>query len=392
MSLLVLDTETTGATNGTRGNPFSSSNRLCYVGVLRDNEYADFNIEYDYTPYGAALDAIRASMREDALCIGFNLKFDLHWLRRYGCPIPKRIWDCQIVEYVLSKQKLTYPSLEETAANYGLPGKLDIVKTEYWEKGFDTDQVPEEVLRDYLEQDVQLTWQVYLKQKALVDQLPHAQRMLINLMFQDLLVLQEMEWNGLKYDFEQSEQRAKELEAEREKLEADLIHLSGYDFINWNSNRHLSCLLYGGAVKEEFRETYEFVYADGRTKPKERWAERVHVLPALAVPLRGAELQPGKDGQKYWSTDEGNLRKLKVNAKTRKLIDTLLAKKVTEKLVGTYYRGIPTLAEDMQWVDGYIHGQLNSCVTDTGRLASSKPNQQNFPNEFRQCITTRYGK
>ena len=58
------------------------------------------------------------------------------------------------------------------------------------------------------------------------------------------------------------------------------------------------------------------------------------------------------------------------------------AKKVLEyreitKDLKTYYDG---LVKHWWPHDGCIHGQLNQCQTDTGRLSSSKPNMQNFSN------------
>lgn len=393
MTPLIIDTEVSGAINGTKGNPFSDGNRLILVGTRIHGSNDLVWVDVDQRPYGKAVEQIRRKGSRDSVIIGFNLKFDLHWLRRYNAvPEHNAIWDCQIVEYVKSRQRQSYPSLDQAGESYGLGQKIDIVAKEYWDKGIDTDHIPREILEDYLARDLELTEEVYYRQLEWFQQQDPATQSLIRLMFQDLIVLEEMERNGLYYDFERSDQRATELEAEREKLEADLVRLSGYDFLNWNSNRHLSCLLFGGPVKVDVQEEYDFHYADGRTAKKKRWIEQVHQLPPLATPFRGTELQPGKDGTAYYKTDEAVLRKLRVNAHTRRLIDTLLEKKKVEKKISTYYRGIPALAQEMLWDDGCIHGSLNQCVTTTGRLASAKPNQQNFPDDFRQCIVTRYGK
>ena len=104
-------------------------------------------------------------MRAD-LVVGFNIKHDLHWLKRVGIEnaydLP--IWDCQIAEFMLEAQKNPYPSLNKTCEKYGIPLKLDVVATEYWDKGYDTDEVPLSTLTEYLLGDLDRTERVFLKQ------------------------------------------------------------------------------------------------------------------------------------------------------------------------------------------------------------------------------------
>lgn len=107
-------------------------------------------------------------MLDTSLVIGFNIKFDLHWLRRLGLNVSHlKIWDCQIAEYMLSGQRIQYASLNATAEKYGLGSKLDVIEQEYWSKGIDTDEIPRDVLEEYLYQDLILTYEVYKKQKEI---------------------------------------------------------------------------------------------------------------------------------------------------------------------------------------------------------------------------------
>ena len=155
MSYLVLDVETTISN---KGNPFDKSNKLCMVGLLTPEEYVVYDIEYSVDPYKESLERIQLAVDKCDVLVGFNIKFDLHWLRRYGIDFTgKRIWDCQIVEYVLSNQELAYPSLNGTAEYYDLGSKLDEVKENYWKNGIDTDKVPQRNTADYLKRDVELT-------------------------------------------------------------------------------------------------------------------------------------------------------------------------------------------------------------------------------------------
>ena len=81
-----------------------------------------------------------------SVLIGFNFKFDLHWLQRELGFKAKCVWCCQLAEFIFSDQSWKYPSLEETMVKYGVGHKLDIVATEYWDKGIDTDAIPLGVL------------------------------------------------------------------------------------------------------------------------------------------------------------------------------------------------------------------------------------------------------
>ena len=387
MKLLILDVETTGATNGTFGNPFTISNKLCCIGSYSDDSYYHDNIEYNEKPYGRGIASISSRITPGSFLVGFNIKFDLHWLRRYGINFEQcRVWDCQLVEFILNNQSTPYPSLEGVSIGYNLGNKYDVVRKEYWEKGIDTDKVPEPILREYVKQDVMLTYEIYLRQLEEVKKCSKEKQTLMRLSNQDLLVLQEMEFNGMPYNLSKSLEKASELGIQITELDKNLVDLTGLDFVNFNSGDALSCILYGGTLKENYRESFVFTYKDGRTKQKERWAIREHILPTLVEPLPKTKLK--KEG--FYKTDEGTLRKLKGNKKVQKLIKLLLERAKLEKLKSTYYEGFPKLHTEMEWEPDFLHGQLIQCNAATGRLSSSKPNQQNIPEEVRALIKTRY--
>ena len=136
MSYLVLDVETTISN---KGNPFDQSNKLMMVGLLNDKEVGVYDIEYSVDPYKELLDNIQLAVDAADVLVGFNIKFDLHWLKRYGIDFSKkRVWDCQLVEFILRNQSAAYPSLNATAEYYDLGTKLDEVKENYWKNGIDT--------------------------------------------------------------------------------------------------------------------------------------------------------------------------------------------------------------------------------------------------------------
>ena len=384
MNSLVLDTETTISN---KGNPFDTTNKLCYVGLGSNQQVELYDIEFSAEPYKRLLLAIQEKLDSCHMLVGFNLKFDLHWLARYGINLTtSRVWDCQLVHFILTGQQQTYPSLNSVAEYYKLESKLDAVKEQYWNNGIDTTQVPEELLRDYLTQDVNLTEQVMIKQMEELNSKPHLKK-LISLHNQDLLVLQEMEFNGILYDYDKSIILGDELEEQIDKLDKKLYQYHNLDSFNPNSVDHLSAFLYGGAIKLRHQVVAGRYKTGARAgEEKLKWEEYEVRLPRRLVPLKGSEL--AKEG--LFSTDERTLRSLKPNQEAKEILNTILTRAELEKRKSTYYQGLVKLIDENNWKKGEIHGQLNQCVARTGRLSSSRPNLQNFDGEIKTLFKSRY--
>ena len=385
MNPIILDVETTIDVNG---NPFSERNKLCYVGLHYNNVSSLFDIEYSGNPYREKLDTIQNVLNNDAILVGFNIKFDLHWIRKYGINfMDKRVWDCQLVHFILTNQQNPYPSLNSVAEYYGLGSKLDVVATEYWKNGIDTPDVPKDILEEYLTQDLLLTYEVFKRQYEEVMSLPQERQRLISLHNQDLLVLEEMEFNGILFDEDRSLELGAELEQEVSLLDEELAKTFNIDGFNFNSKDHLSCLLYGGRITIPKKEVIgTFKTGERKGQPKEGWVDHHYDMPRLIEPLKGSELK--KDG--YYSTDEQTLRSLRATGVSKGVIQLILKRSGLEKRRGTYYSGLPELRESQGWHKGPLHGQLNQCVARTGRLSSSKPNLQNFDGEIKELFYSRY--
>ena len=84
------------------------------------------------------------------------------------------------------------------------------------------------------------------------------------------------------------------------------------------------------------------------------------------------------------------LLSLKAKGKVKKIIDLLIQRSVLEKINGTYLLGLPKKREEMNWPPNKLHSTLNQCVTVTGRLSSTKPNQQNFADLAKSFCISRY--
>ena len=363
-------------TTSNNGNPFDVTNKPVCLGWKEDDGATE--VVWDNWK--------NLSPDLCTLHVFFNAKFDLHWYKKLGITLPQRVWCCQLAEFVLEGQKNRYPSLEQAAIKYLLGHKLDIIKLEYWDKGIDTDAIPKELLEEYTKQDCDLTYQIYLKQKEQFLQDPQLFR-LFRLLCLDLLVLQEMEWNGLMFDEALCKQKEEAVAAEIQTIQKQLSAVYPDLSINFNSGDQLSAFLYGGPIVEEYKEHIGFYKTGAKAgEPKYQTKERIHQLPQLVKPLPKTQLK--KDG--YFKTDEGTLRKLKGTKQVKKYIELLLRLSELEKLNGTYYKGIPATNKEMNWPSQELHGQFNQCVAQTGRLSSSKPNQQNFADDCLNILVSRY--
>jgi len=382
MKPLYLDCETTAKP---LHDPFNPRAKLCYVGLDDDRDYVDYSIEYSDEPYGANIHAINEKVRRAELLVGANPKFDLHWLRRYGVDFSgKQVWDVLLVQFILNNQTTPYGSLNAVCAAWGLGQKLDVVKTEYWDKGLDTKDVPEDILRPYLETDVQLTKQVFKLQYAEVVKrgiLP-----LVTIHNLDLLMLEEMEWNGNKYDVRGSRHEAAVELLEIRKLKRELNQYTPIKPRKWSPD-FLSLLLYGGTYKYVVKEAYPFTYKDGSTKEKWHNVVKEYPLPRLVEPPKKARAKEG-----FWPTDEATLKKLKTKGVATKIVRCLLIVREKEKLVGTYLKGFPSKIQQAEWEHETIHTNYNQAVAVTGRLSSDKPNVQNNPPEQKPYFITRFGE
>jgi DNA polymerase I-like protein with 3'-5' exonuclease and polymerase domains len=374
MKLLALDTETT---IHNKGHPYDSRNKLvCYSYAHEASSGARLWTE------DIKNELVEGVNRAD-LIVGFNFKFDLHWFIKSGVYQlrDKHIWDVQIAEFILSNQTERFPSLNETCERYGLEVKLDVVKTEYWDKGINTDQIPWNILESYATRDAELTLACYHAQRKLMTP---AQVRLCHLMCQDMKILQEMEANGIPFDEQLCEQRAMEVDDKISTLKGKLAAIYSSVPINFASNDHLSAFLYGGTVKEEGKEHIGFFKTGAKAgQPKYKNIIIEHKLPRLYEPLKGSAM--AKEGN--FATDEGTLRKLRGN---KNIVNMILELSKLEKLNGTYYNGLVKLRKEMNWSPGMLHGNFNQTTAQTGRLSSSRPNLQNFANELQDIFVSKY--
>jgi len=370
LTYLVIDSENT---TWSKGDPHDQRNKnVCWSFKESGKEAVCTNEKKE----------VREAVQRAGTLVGFHLGYDLEWLWKEGIDTEgKKFFCCQVAEFVLNSYTTPYPSLNDVAQKYLNRQKLDVVEKEYWSKGINTDQIPWDILAEYARRDVELTEAVYLKQLKLI---PASKQKLISLKMQDMAVLAEMRFAGMKFDREYAEQQATRIRQEIQEIQSRLNLLHNIPSFNWASGDHLSALLYGGEIVEKKRVPIG-KYKSGAKVGENRYQiqEEVHSLPRLYKPIRGSELKKGG----VWSTDEDTLKKLDDGTE---LIGGILKLRELSKLVGTYYEGIPELARESFWPEGYLYGNFNQCVAATGRLSSSRPNLQNISGDALKMFTSRW--
>ena len=414
MILLTIDTETTvkNTVGGNKGSAFCPDNRIV-IGGYKYSDLPDvqfFNQAHDF------------EFAEASLVVGHNIKFDLHHIRKlsedmYQSIISTPVWDTSIAEYILTAQTAKFSSLDELSKKYGGTQKMDIIKL-MWNNGVQTEDMDQDVLKEYLEGDVKNTELVALAQIEKAKKL--GMYNLILAMNKAQLATCEMEWNGMLMDLGRLAKVEEDLTVLKNELLYKMIlsvqELTGMDesllpHLNFNSDRQISALVFGGVIKYTHKEqvgTKEIerivakipagIGQKGSKKGQVRYQnikEKV-IAPIFetterefAVNMCKCTPKPEWANANGYSTNEGNLKKV-VHQDTTGFVAQLLEYRGLEKQISTYCQSYPTLT----WPDGYLHPTFQHTQTDTGRLSCSAPNVQNVPKEegIKACFTSRYGE
>ena len=316
-----------------------------------------------------------------------NCKFDLHWVHHLGINTSKAMYYCTMVaEYLIQGQTQgTELSLKGLSTKYGIPSKIDLVG-EWWDSGYETDEIPLDILVPYGEQDVLNCEAIYLRQIPQI--IAQGQSKLVKLRCQSLRVTQQIEANGMNIDTllcqDMSTDYASQIialgNAIMIAIKETLPELRDIN-INLGSNEQLSTILFGGSLSYEGR-------VDGKREGTTKKGKCYVDTNGLGfVPRAGTETS--KAG--VYQVDSAQFDGLKAKEGTAQYIvlNGIQDLSRLEKMKGTY---CDSLLE--KHIDSIIHPTINECVTRTGRYSSSAPNLQNVPREgtspIKQIFTTRY--
>lgn len=329
----------------------------------------------------------------DVVC-AHNLKHDMNIMRYLGIDFENvKLYCTMVTEYLLSGQNVSAMrfDLNEVCKNHGLNPKLDVVRTQWWDCGIDTYEVPTNILADYVLDDTQKVLDLYEKQNYFVKQQNKAQ--LVKLHNEFTMSLSDMELAGFNWDLERSKSIYEEYMGKVCEIERDLHEIAGDDRINFGSPKQLGAFLFGGTTKVVYYQwVTKEVKKDNATRYYEKKFEEDITLRRLFNPPRkGKKTKTGE-----YRTDKNTINDLVARTLRQKRVKDLLlrrseAQKVAETLIGK--RTESGLNSKVQ-PDGRIHTKFNQAVTATGRLSSSDPNGQNFPrgstSPIKQCIIPPY--
>ncbi len=325
------------------------------------------------------------------IIVGQNIKFDLlYFFKRYNgnkgiinwLLNKVLIWDTMIVEYLITGQQEKFSSLDTLAKKYGGTVKDSNIK-KYWEDGINTEDIPQEELKSYLEEDIMNTEIIFLEQLEIASKMPG----MLSLIYTEMESLKDTilaEWSGMYVDLNILAQHAQQIHKELNETESILKGIESS--INWSSPVQLQAFLFGGTVKVGF--TYVDTGERYKTGPKKGTPKLKKVL---YEPTFGGYLLPENPENNSLitskDTSDENLTylldlifRLDKGWSTRwgyqcNLIRLIKDYRKLYKDFNTYYAGIAKLV----WPnDSCVHANFNHCATDTGRLSCSSPNLQNI--------------
>lgn len=318
--------------------------------------------------------AVKDLFGRATLLIGHNLKFDIHWLAALGLgtDVLNYPWYCtKVAEYLIHGQDKTVSThLGDVSERYGIVSKIDKV-AQYWDAGYETDEIPLSILQPYCEQDAINAYTIYQRQQPLIKELGLSR--VVNLQMALTRELWWAEFNGMKFDVPLAQQFSAEYSARIKQIELDLSEITGYS-INYDSSDQLSALLFGGSFKAEGEEWVIRTFKNF-SKYYPRACVVDVVLPGLGfVPPKGTEKNE-KGGYSVNANTVLSCLKSK-NKKQKTVLELILERAKLKKAVSTYFDGLCDKV-----FNGYLHPTFNQAVTATGRLSSSNPNSQNIPRD-----------
>ena len=322
----------------------------------------------------------------DTLIVGHNLGFDLHYiLRDFEIPNTVRLWDTQKFDYLLCGRGARQPSLEKTAFRMEVDFTKDTEVSERFKVGIGSDKIDRDLLTKYLIADVQTTYDIFKKQIESVES--KTKLSYIQALMDGIYTTTEMSKNGMPFDRLGAAKEAKELQEEHDKmykaaeLSWDKEWPDELPALKLTSPAQITALLWGGMQPYESQEA---VTDDDGHPVKYKTGKKAGEIKTKKVTkhvrverLASAALVGTFDHQDWEKTSAiqtlNRIIETSPNCKAAKLAEDLTALRKITKNISTYFKPYIDHA-----IADTIHPVYNHCITQTGRLSSSKPNMQNI--------------
>ena len=455
--ITVVDVETTYQKNKNNGfdpSPFHPDNKLVSVGLE-----SKFGNEYYFTYHSEKVsegcyDLIQERLDQTTLLVGHNLKFDLMWMLEAGFKYDGKVYDTMIGEYILNKGVRKSLTLQMCCQRRKIGMKDDRIK-EYMDRGISFDNIPADLVEEYGRNDVTITKRLFDSQMQ--DFKLPANKDLIKtakMMGEFLVVLSDMERNGIYVDLNVLEKVNAEYTAEKEYLRQKIgkivYNKMGDTEINLSSPEQLSWLIYSKKPLDKSNWAKIFNVgidkATGKSKRRPQFSrnqfrslvknnsEPVYKTSAskcLHCDGKGVIKKIKKDGSPYknytkcadcdgdgfiyhkmaklagfnqvpksvydiaesgFRTDKITLSKLSAESEgeLREFLDAIVRYNAIDTYLSTFISGI----KDHTDTNGMLHPKFMQAVTATGRLSSRDPNFQNQPRgktfPIRQVVKSRF--
>jgi DNA polymerase I-like protein with 3'-5' exonuclease and polymerase domains len=431
-------------------SPFNPDNILVSVGI---------NDEYYFTNHSERVDEgchakIQKILDETKLLIGHNIKFDLSWLLEAGFTYTGNVYDTMIAEYVLNRGVRKSLTLLMCCQRRKLDAKDDAVK-EYMDRGVSFEDIPAEIVEQYGRVDVAITRQLFDSQ--MVDLRSDKDKGLlktIKVMNEFLIVLTDMERNGINVNLDDLKEVEKEYRAEfaylKQKIDKIVYEKMGDTKINLGSPEQLSWLIYSKKPKDKnqwakiFNTGVDKFTKKNKKRPKFSFAQFRTLIANNSEPIyrtiasqclpclgKGVIKKVKVDGSPYkkyskcdecygegfvyskmakiagfdqrprsvydvsdsgFKTDRITLNKIvgEAEGEFREFIDAILRHNAISTYLNTFVEGLQNFTN----ANGLLHPKFMQAVTATGRLSSRDPNFQNQPRggtfPIRKVIQSRF--
>ncbi len=263
---------------------------------------------------------------------GQNIKFDILVLKWYGIEVKGDLFDTMMAHYVIDPD--TRHGMDVLSENY-LGYKPVSITALIGAKGKNQGSMRDveiEKIKEYAAEDADITLQLKMIFEPKIKEV-ESEKLIHEIENPLIYVLADMEYEGVRIDYETLKEFSKELETDIAKFEKIIFEKAGVRF-NIASPKQLGEVL------------FEKLLLDPKAKKT-------------------------KTGQ--YQTGEDVLLAL---AAKSDIVRDILDFRQLQKLKSTYVDALPLMVNRKT---GRVHTSYNQAVASTGRLSSNNPNLQNIP-------------
>ena len=451
--ITTVDVETSWQKTETGGydpSPFHEDNILVSVGINEQYYFTNHSERVDKGCY----EKIQDTLDKTTLLVGHNIKFDLMWLLEAGFKYTGRVYDTMLGEYILNRGIRKSLTLEMSCRRRKIGSKDDRIK-EFMDRGVSFENIPADIVEEYGKIDVEITRRLFDSQMADF-RLPKNKGLLmtVKMMNEFLVVLSDMERNGININLDELNQVEKEYRAEfaylKQKIDKIVYKQMGDTKINLSSPEQLSWLIYSAKPKDKKEWAKIFnVGIDkntGKNKKRPQYSriqfrnlvkdntETIHKTVAsqcMTCHGKGVIKKIKKDGSPFknyskcsdcdgdgyiyssiakvagfrqrprnvydiaesgFRTDKLTLNKIAAEAEGefKEFIDAIVRHNAVDTYLNTFVEGLKNFTNEK----GFLHPKFMQAITATGRLSSRDPNFQNQPRgktfPIRKVVTSRF--